>query len=315
MWQHETRIRSWRVRRSANLHAGRIQLREHMNVAHILRHALTSSHMMAELRRMCVDNRHLARMSDHHFVNQATHLITTGQLELTTDKPTPILPEQLKKIFPAAAADYLAQVAAELNTDLGKYGLSSVLQKSHFFAQVRAEAGPEMKATTESLNYNVAGLLSNFSYYQAHKDEATADGRTTDPKTHKVKAADQEAIANKVYANRIGNGDAKSGDGWKFRGRGLKQVTGRSNYEATTKQYAKLYADGVDFVGTPDRMAEFPYSVRSAVCFWIMNGLDKLAERGSSDKDVNAITEIMNKYTKSYDARREYFKTAHDAFK
>jgi putative chitinase len=254
-------------------------------------------------------------MSDHQIVNHATQMVTRGQLDLVNDKPAEITKAQLKKIFTAAADDYLGQVAAELNTDLAKYGLSSALQKAHFFAQVREESGPAMKATTESLNYNVAGLLSTFSYYQAHKDEATADGRTTDPKTHKVKAADQEAIANKAYANRIGNGDAKSGDGWKFRGRGLKQVTGRTNYQATTKQYAKLYSDGVDFVSTPDLMAKFPYSVRSAVCFWIMNGLDRLADRGRSDKDVDAITEIMNKHTKSYEARRAHFVVAYDAFK
>ena len=119
-----------------------------------------------------------------------------------------------------------------------------------------------------------------------------------------------------MYASRIGNGNAASGDGWAFRGRGLKQVTGRANYVTTTQRYAKLYpSSAVDFEKTPDLMAEFPYSLRSAVCFWIENGLHLLADAGSEAAHVDAITAVVNKYTDSYAARRGHFNTAWAAFK
>ena len=69
------------------------------------------------------------------------------------------------------------------------------------------------------------------------------------------------------------------GDGWKFRGRGLIQVTGRANYKAAAAQYGKLYGDAVDFEADPDKMEDFPYTVRSAVCFWIEHGLQYLADK------------------------------------
>ena len=333
---HDIMVLSWRIRRRKNHHVVPEHEREAKSAAHVLQRARTWSSTMAELRRMCAADRQLVHMTDDHLIAHATRMVANGELEIVADRPSPpsrsqavprsisravsassgqIKEAQLKKIFPAAADDYMKQVAAELNADPKAYGLETLLQKAHFFAQVRAEAGPTMAATVENLNYAAGALATTFGYYQTHKAEATKDGRTTDPKTHKVKAADQEAIANKAYANRIGNGDVKSGDGWKYRGRGLKQVTGRENYKAITEQYKKLYPTAVDFVAQPELVAQFPNSVRSAVCFWIMKGLDRMAEHGSSDKDINAVTAVMNLKTDSYAARRGYFRTAYDAFK
>jgi putative chitinase len=222
---------------------------------------------------------------------------------------------QLLKIFANADADYLGKVADELNTNLARYGLDSVLRRSHFFGQLRQEAGPRLKAAVESLNYSPAGLKGTFKYYQNHPQEADADGRVVDQKTHVVRAVDQPLVANKVYANNMHNGAAASGDGWKFRGRGLIQVTGRDNYGAVTARYKDLYSPAADFVASPDLMKDFPYSVRSAVCFWIMKGLPKVADRGDTKADVDAVTQIVNKNTDSYAQRRQYFRLAYDAFK
>ena len=228
-----------------------------------------------------------------------------------------ITSEQLAKIFPQAKADYLKQVADELNNDLPTYGLDSALRRAHFFAQVRQEAGSAMAATVENLNYSPESLIATFSYYANHKDEAATDGYEKDPKTKKItRAADQKAIANKAYGNRYGNGSVASEDGWNFRGRGLKQVTFRSNYKDISDQYAKLYPNApADFIANPGLMAAFPHSVRSAVCFWIRNNLHKLADHGSTAKDVDAITAVVNKNTKSYKDRQDNFTIAYNAFK
>ena len=101
------------------------------------------------------------------------------------------------------------------------------------------------------------------------------------------------------------------GDGWKFRGRGLIQVTGRANYKAAA-QYGKLYGDAVDFEADPDKMEDFPYTVRSAVCFWIEHGLQYLADKGEIDANVDSITQAINLDTDSYANRRANFKTAND---
>lgn len=223
---------------------------------------------------------------------------------------------QLQAIFPKAQASYLQQVADDLNPRLAACGLDTPLRLAHFFAQIREEAGPAMQATVENLNYSPDALKNLFSYYKRHPDEATTDGYAKDASGKLTRAANQQVIANKIYANRIGNGDIASGDGWKFRGRGFIQVTGRDNYAAIGSQYAKVYgAAGADFTATPDAMAQFPDTLRSAVCFWLRNGLPKIADQGDTDANVDAVTKVVNLHTNSYAARRENFKVARSVFK
>jgi putative chitinase len=229
----------------------------------------------------------------------------------------PITDDQLSTLFPDAEDGYLAQVAAELNTNLSAYGLDSPLRCAHFFAQVMQETGAGLEAKTESLNYSPKAL-GKFSYYAHHPDEASQDGYLRDPKTNEiVRHANEEAIANKAYGGRadLGNGGIASGDGWLFRGRGFIQVTGRANYTALANQYKKIYgAGGADFVTNPDLVATFPYSVRSAICFWTEHGCPKLADAGSSDANVNAITNIVNSSTDSKPQRCANFKKAYAVF-
>jgi putative chitinase len=229
---------------------------------------------------------------------------------------SPITAAQLSQLFPDADNDYLGQVAVELNTDPSKYGLDTPLRCAHFFAQVMQEAGPELQAQVENLNYSPKALEANFSYYRNRPTEAVQDGYAKDPNTGKiVRPANQQRIANNAYANRIGNGDAASGDGWRFRGRGFIQITGRANYAALATTYGTIYgAIAADFVANPDEVANFPYSLRSAVCFWVQHGLPALADHGSSDLNVDAITAVINKDTPSYGERRDNFHQAIQVF-
>ena len=228
----------------------------------------------------------------------------------------PITATQLSQLFPDADNDYLGQVAAELNTNPSKYGLDTPLRCAHFFAQVMQETGAGLQAKSEDLNYRPQALTSKFSYYSNHPAEAQQDGYAKDPKTgKKTRPANTEVIANKIYANRIGNGDIASGDGWRFRGRGFIQVTGRANYAALATTYGTIYgATSSDFVANPDQLTSFPNSVRSAVCYWVQHGLPALADHGSSDLNVDAITAVINKGTDSYGDRRDNFQQAIKVF-
>lgn len=225
---------------------------------------------------------------------------------------TPITPAQLKTMFPAAAPDYLVKVAAELNANPAACGLDTLARRAHFLAQVRQESGPGLEAGVESLAYSPESLVKTFGYYKQHPAEAKVDGYDRDPVTKKVRRpAAQQAIANKAYGGRNGNGDIASGDGWRFRGRGFIQVTGRANYAAISQQCKAMFpGQAVDFVADPDAMASFPGTVRSAIGYWVQNGLHKLADRGTTGADVDRITAVINQATDSYADRRANFTLA-----
>ncbi len=158
--------------------------------------------------------------------------------------PDKITAGQLKNIFPSCNNDFLEKVADECNRDLKKYKLDTILRRAHFFAQAREEAGSALKANSESLNYQVAGL-SIFGYYKKNPTDAKKHGRIDNPKSTKkhplppIQAADQEAIGNHAYGNRTGsgNGGPETGDGWKYRGRGIFQLTFKTNYKAFDDGY------------------------------------------------------------------------------
>nr|GEU80231.1 hypothetical protein [Tanacetum cinerariifolium] len=194
-----------------------------------------------------------------------------GEPEHNTLRPVPekITLAQLNQIFPAANDDYLTKVADELNTDLAKYKLDTILRRAHFFAQVRQEAGSRLSPKDESLNYLPSVLIDKFSYYARHQAEAATDGRTEEVKeVEKIvkgktvkkkikvitKKADQQKIANKAYGNRNGNGSIESGDGWKYRGRGIFQLTAKTNYSNFDKEYKDYWSDtSPGFVDNPDK--------------------------------------------------------------
>ena len=127
-------------------------------------------------------------------------------------------------------------VMNEVNTLVEKYGVDNPLRLAHFLAQCAHESG-NFKVLYENLNYSSEGLLKIFPKY--FKDKATAD----------LYARKPEKIGNRVYASRMGNGDEASGEGYKFRGRGFIQLTGKDNYKAFS-DYIKE-----DCVANPDLVA------------------------------------------------------------
>jgi predicted chitinase len=215
--------------------------------------------------------------------------------------------EMLKKVFTSANSEKLQNLADELNISLIEYKLDTPLRLSHFFAQVRVEVG-DGYALVESLKYRPAALLE-FSYFSAHPDEADLYGFIPG-----VQDANQVEIANRAYngvsgVTDLGNGDIASGDGWKYRGRGLKQLTGRYNYTQFTSLYQQIWAgENPDFVSSPELLEDTKYAVRSAVFFWLQHKLYEIADTGDSPKSVNSITEKINRYTDSYSERRNQFK-------
>jgi putative chitinase len=146
---------------------------------------------------------------------------------------------------------------------------------AHFFGQTAHETGG-FKAFSENLNYSSKGLLGIFKKYFA--DAAVAAKYERKP----------EQIANRVYASRMGNGDEASGDGWKYRGRGALQLTGKSNYEAFAKWLNKP-----ELLEKPDAVAA-EHAFDSARFFFDRNKLWDICDKGVNDETILALTKRIN---------------------
>lgn len=188
---------------------------------------------------------------------------------------------KLKAHVPEAV---LAQIPQVMTT----FQINTPLRLCHFLAQCAHESG-NFVAVRENLNYGAAGLLRIFKKY--FPTEAKA-------KEYERKA---EKIANLVYAGRMGNGPEASGDGYKFRGRGFIQLTGKTNYAAFDKCVAE------DILADPDLVAS-KYPLLSAAWFWDSRKLNAVADKGATDADVTAITKVVNGGTHGLDDRVAKFK-------
>ena len=155
---------------------------------------------------------------------------------------------------------------------------------AHFFAQTAHESG-NFKAFSENLNYGASGLLGIFKKY--FPTEALAKQYERKP----------EMIANKVYASRMGNGPESSGDGWKFRGRGPIQLTGKSNYTQFAQDIGRP-----DVLTNPDIVAT-ELAFESALWFFNKNGLFAIADKGVTDAVIGQITRRVNGGTHGLDDR------------
>lgn len=157
---------------------------------------------------------------------------------------------------------------------LAAYGINTQLRLAHFLAQCHHESAG-FTARTENLNYSAQGLRAVFPKY--FPDNLTALKYERKP----------QAIANKVYANRLGNGAETSGDGYLYRGRGYIQLTGKSNYAAFGGYVNK------DFIADPDSVAD-KYALISAAWFFLKNGINEVADKGDSKEAVTAVTKKVN---------------------
>ena len=189
--------------------------------------------------------------------------------------------DKLKGHIPDAVIAMIPDTAA-------KFQINTPLRLAHFLAQCGHESGG-FRLTQENLNYSAKGLMGIFKKY--FPTEAIANAYQRNP----------QKIANKVYSSRMGNGDEASGDGFKFRGRGYIQLTGKDNYTAFGKSI------GEDICANPDKVAS-QYALLSAAWFFSKNGLHKMADGGATDAVVTSITKRVNGGTIGLADRIKHFK-------
>jgi putative chitinase len=179
-------------------------------------------------------------------------------------------------------------VIAQIPDTASKFAINTPLRLAHFLAQCGHESGG-FRATQENLNYSAKGLTGTFKKY--FPTEAAATPYAKNP----VK------IASKVYGGRMGNGPEPTQEGYKFRGRGYIQLTGKENYTSFGKSINE------DICSNPDKVAS-SYALLSAAWFFSKNGLHKMADEGSSDAVVTKITKRVNGGTIGLADRIKHFK-------
>ena len=207
--------------------------------------------------------------------------------------------QMLTKLFPKTKN--IPEIAKILEK-YSNFGINTNLRLAHFLAQVREEVGEEFKVIRENLNYSkesVLKIFKNMTFEEADKYARDED----------TPVANQVAISNIAYANKLGNGPKDSNfngkldeddDGWKYRGAGCLQITGKYNFQEVQKRCVK-YA-GKEF--NPDTLEGF---IVFGMAYWIQHDLYRLADRGTDLSVVDVITAKINKYTTSYEKRRKHF--------
>jgi len=186
-------------------------------------------------------------------------------------------------------------VIAQIPDTAAKFNITNTLRLAHFLAQCGHESGG-FKAVSENLNYSSKGLISIFKKYFPTNQLAESYARNP------------EKIANKVYANRMSNGSETSGDGWKFRGRGYIQLTGRANYTLFDKQVSD------DILANPDLVAT-KYPLMSAAFFFNTNNLWTICDKGADESIITAVTKRVNGGTIGLADRIKHFKEYYDLLK
>jgi putative chitinase len=217
---------------------------------------------------------------------------TWGKMFSTTSTPITIPTssfklEKLKGHVPDS-------VIAQIPDTAKKFNITTPLRLAHFLAQCGHESGG-FKAVTENVNYSADGLKKIFGKY--------FPGNMSD-----LYARQPEKIASRVYASRMGNGDEASREGFKFRGRGFIQLTGKSNYTNFTKFI------GEDCIATPDLVAT-KYPLASAAFFFDSNKLWSICDKGADDATVTAVTKRVNGGTIGLADRIKHFKEYYSLLK
>ena len=180
-------------------------------------------------------------------------------------------------------------VISQISTAAATFGITSNLRLAHFLSQCATESG-KFTVTTENLNYSAKGLGVTFKKYFPNVELANAY------------AKQPEKIANRVYGKRMGNGDEASGDGYKFRGRGYIQLTGKDNYVRFTSFI------GEDCVANPN-LVSTKYPLASAAFFFKANSLWAICDQGSTSSVVTSLTHRVNGGENGLAERKEHFET------
>jgi len=178
-------------------------------------------------------------------------------------------------------------VIAQIPETAAKFGITTNLRLAHFLAQCALES-TNFTAVVENMNYSAQRLLQVFPKYFKNVDV-------------NAYARNPQKIGSRVYANRMGNGDEASGDGFKYRGRGYIQLTGKNNYQSFTNHI------GEDCVANPDLVAT-KYPLASAGFFFNSNNIWAICDRGADDATVTSVTKRVNGGTHGLAERLQNFK-------
>jgi putative chitinase len=200
---------------------------------------------------------------------------------------------QLKKILPQCKNP--EEWAELLTQKFDEHGLTQPWQQAMFIAQAGHESG-SFNITEENLNYSASALVKLFpKYFPGDLKKHPQIQFTANVEDYHRKP---EMIANRIYANRMGNGDEASGDGWKYRGGGLIQLTGRDNYRKFGESYN---GDGIFLDNDPSPVrTDKEMAVESAFWFWFTNGLDKIQDVVVATKKINGGTFGLEERTHHY---------------
>jgi len=194
----------------------------------------------------------------------------------------------LRAVMPKLSIERANAFTGPLNLYFKQYQINNIRRISAFLGQVALESS-EFHQLEENLNYTKPERL-HAVFPKIFKTVDAAKEYTKNP----------EKLANHIYANKIGNGDAASGDGWKYRGRGLIQLTGRENYSAFMK------ATGVDVLNQPDLLMQPEYAVYSAAWFWNLKELNYRADT----ENYRELTRSVNSAGLHFHERETYRKRA-----
>lgn len=193
--------------------------------------------------------------------------------------------DQLKKLLPKN--ERVAEWHQALVKFLPQYDINTTQRIAAFISQCAHESA-DFTVLKENLNYGAEGLRKTFSKY--FPTDALAQAYARQP----------QKIANRVYANRMGNGDEASGDGWRYCGRGLIQITGKTNYSGIANYIGKPLDQMTDYMTTIDG------AVQSACWFWKTNNINQFADKG----DVVGATKKINGGTNGLEDRQNKYKRA-----
>jgi len=215
--------------------------------------------------------------------------------------PTLLTPDQLRSIMPRCNVDVWHPL---LSSAMPEHGITTPARVCSFLAQIAHESD-ECNDLEEGLSYSVEGLMRTWPSRFRTTEEAQPYARNP------------EALANRVYAGRMGNGSVESGDGWLYRGRGLIQVTGKANYEEAG------VALGIDLLTDPDQLANpGPPAARVSCSWWERNGCNALTDacmltmtRETVGSAFRALTKKVNPGLLGLDKRLDYWCAGKDVLR
>ncbi len=254
---------------------------------------------------------------------------------IASNKPFMFTVEMMSKVYPLvkdSKRDLLQAIVNELNDHIEFYKLDTALRRTHFFAQIMQETGRTLNMA-EYTNYRISTLDSDVyetargrnypSDHAKHPGERyidvlgiheKRDGKFVKKDGNRPSLEDKRMLFNVMYGGRkdLGNHDyLTTDDGWNYRGRGLKQLTGRRNYTGFNKWHAKNKSewpeDKIDLITNPEIILQAKYATRSSAWFWVSNKLYEIADSGANGEAVNKITRKVNSGTDSYALRRSNF--------